>query len=313
MSKERIYRQGSIFGAVLLIGLGVFFLYGNLRPEWDPWPLIARYWPALLIFLGIGKLWDYFWLRRHPEAAQTSGFSGLVIALLVILLFFGAVLHRHRGGSKREIRSTESVELRGAEAVDARIEMSAGEMRLNGGASKLMEADFVYSEADGKPRVGYDVSGNHGSLSIVQPGTGFTGVHIGKTNNEWDIRLSDAVPLELRLRMGAGQGNLRLKGLQLTKLDIQIGAGELDVDLTGDWKKDLDASIRGGVGSATIRLPKNVGVYVNAKGGLGSITARGGLRREAGAYVNEAYGKSAVTLHLSIEGGIGEIILQQEP
>ena len=38
-------------------------------------------------------------------------------------------------------------------------------------------------------------------------------------------------------------------------------------------------------------------------------TARG-LAREGDAYVNDAYGKSAVTLRLNIAGGVGTINLE---
>jgi hypothetical protein len=183
--------------------------------------------------------------------------------------------------------------------------MAAGELKVAGGASKLLEADFDYSEAEGKPNVAYNVTGNQGQLSITQSGEG---VHFGRTHNNWNLRFANDVPMELKIEMGAGQGNLRLGGLLLTKLNLEMGAGQVTVDLTGDWKRDIDADIQGGVGAATIRLPNNVGVRVHAAGGIGSINAHG-LEREGDAYVNDAYGKSAVTLRLNIEGGIGTINL----
>ena len=70
-----IYRRGSIVGAFLLVGLGALFLYANLR-ELNPWPLVSRWWPLLLIFLGLGKLWDYFRQRSHPEATGVTGLTG---------------------------------------------------------------------------------------------------------------------------------------------------------------------------------------------------------------------------------------------
>ena len=47
-------RRSSLVGAVLLVALGLFF-YSNFRPGLDPWPLLSRYWPVLLIFLGLEK------------------------------------------------------------------------------------------------------------------------------------------------------------------------------------------------------------------------------------------------------------------
>ena len=86
----------------------------------------------------------------------------------------------------------------------------------------------------------------------------------------------------------------------------------MDVDLTGDRKADLTADIEGGVGQANIRLPKKIGVIAQASGGIGSIRTSG-LKQEGGSYSNEAYGKSATTIHLKVTGGIGEIVLNQEP
>jgi hypothetical protein len=44
-----------------------------------------------------------------------------------------------------------------------------------------------------------------------------------------------------------------------------MGAGEVTVDLTGDWQNDLDVNIEGGVGEITLRLPRGVGVRVEAE------------------------------------------------
>ena len=217
----------------------------------------------------------------------------------------GVALSR-KGGAPREVHQVEAVDRQGAESVRIQIEMGAGELNVAGGANKLLEADFRYSEVEGKPKVVYDVSGKQGRLTISQRGTG---IHLGRTHNDWNIYLANDVPMELKIEMGAGRGALALGGLLLTKLDVEMGAGQATVDLTGDWKKDLDARIEGGVGTATIWLPKNVGVRVHAAGGIGSINVRG-LEREGDAYVNDAYGKSPLTLRLNIEGGVGTINLE---
>jgi predicted membrane protein len=118
--------------------------------------------------------------------------------------------------------------------------------------------------------------------------------------------------MELKVDMGAGQGDLRVGDLALSRLEINIGAGQITADLTGDWKKNLEADIHGGVGHAIIRLPEDVGVRVHATGGIGSISA-GGLKRDGDEYVNEIYGKSRVTLRLDVSGGVGNIELRPTP
>jgi hypothetical protein len=103
-----------------------------------------------------------------------------------------------------------------------------------------------------------------------------------------------------------------LRDIDVTRFNLDIGAGQVDLDLTGDRKSDLNADVEGGVGQANIRLPRKIGVIVNASGGIGTIDAHG-LKRDGDAYTNDAYGKTPVTIHLKVEGGVGTINLTEEP
>jgi hypothetical protein len=181
-------------------------------------------------------------------------------------------------------------------------------LNLTGGADQLMEADFAYNVPDWKPKVNYEVSGDTGELTVRQGNGG--GVRLGgDARNEWDIRFNDEVPTNLSVQMGAGESDLDLDDLTLTGLELEMGAGRTTIDLTGDYERDFVASIQGGVGQATVQLPSEVGVRVEAQGGLGEINAEG-LQKEGEAYVNDAYGDSEVTLDVDIQGGVGQINLE---
>ena len=303
-------RRGSLFWALLLIVLGVVFLYANLRPEWNPWPLISRYWPVLLIVYGLGRLWDAL---RAPSASTPGSppprrHGGEIFAIFVVILLLAFAAAGSRRFSRIE-HSAQTVDAQGAQSVRVNIEMPAGELTVSGGAAKLLEGDFNYAESDGQPLISYDHSGTDGNLTISQPGHSGLNHLVGRNGNSyWTIRLNDDLTRELRVEMGAGQGNLNLSGVHLTKLSFEVGAGELNADLTGDWKQDVDVRVEGGVGSATIRLPRSIGVRVHADGAIGSIDVSG-LRRQGDYYVNDAYGNSPVTMNVRAEGGIGEIRL----
>ncbi|MFB3921861.1 MAG: toast rack family protein [Terriglobia bacterium] len=208
------------------------------------------------------------------------------------------------GPSQTESRS---VKLGGAQSVQVAVKMGAGDLKLGGGAADLLDADFTYSSPRLKPEVDYNVQGAQGKLEIRQP-EGSGGPHRGGQYT-WDLHLNDKVPLELRVDLGAGKSDLSLGSLSITKLDVNMGVGETIVDLTGDWKNDIHARIHGGVGQATVKLPRDVGVRVQARGGIGEIRA-GDLRKDGDIYTNDAYGKSSVTLDVEVEGGIGQINLE---
>jgi hypothetical protein len=219
-----------------------------------------------------------------------------------------------------------------AESLDAIVEMGVGKLTIRGGSGDLMDAEFVYNVAEWKPEVKYQETADRGTVTVKQPRG--RGTSLGRNvRYEWDIRLNDEIPMDLDVELGAGNGHLDLGSLslgdlsvtagagevkvlltgrpQVRDLEVQVGAGDVTVDLTGDWKDDLDADIKGGVGRLTLRLPADVGVRVDAEKGIGKVSARG-MRKKSGAYVNDAYGRSDVTLRIDCAAGIGSIILETD-
>src|SRR5579872_5462191 len=301
--------------AAFLIVLGIFLLIFNLSTEMHFWWVLAHYWPVILILVGIGRLWDYYWPRSHPEySARGVGVSAAWIAVLIV---FGILMFHTRGMARNSSTSTpgamkhetKTVELQGVKAVSANLQMPAGELDIHGGSTDLLNATFDHTGSEGTPQVVYSTNGDHGNLTIVQTGT--QDIHIGNSENNWSLQFGNTVPIDMTLNMGASQGNLNLRDVELAGLTINLGAGQLDVNLTGDRKANLPVQIHGGVGQATIHLPKNVGVLVHAHGGIGSIDTQG-LIHEGDEYHNNAYEKSPVTINMTVEGGIGQIELKAE-
>lgn len=201
---------------------------------------------------------------------------------------------------------TRTVELDRSESVSVELKMGAGELNVGGGASGLMDGTFTFTSPSLKPEVVY-TSGSTGRLLIEQP----SGIQLGKSHYRWDVRLNNRKPIDLLLNFGAGQGHLEIGSLDLRSVDVQMGVGELKLDLRGTPEHDYRVNVRGGIGQATIYLPQGVGIAAEAKGGIGSIKARG-LDKRDGLYVNDAYGHAKTTVRLDIHGGIGEINLVTE-
>lgn len=202
---------------------------------------------------------------------------------------------------------SQSVELGEAEAVRVEIQMGAGNLQVTGGAEKLLESDFVYNVAKLKPQVSYA----DGTLVVQQPDTRGLPVLQGITefHNEWSLRLSESVPMDLRVQLGAGAGNLELAGLSLTALNINLGAGEYTIDLSGNWAHDLDVTVDTGAADIHLKLPADEGVRVEVESGPNLIEATG-LTQDGNVYTNAAYGVSDVAMHVSLEPGIGMINLE---
>ena len=224
---------------------------------------------------------------------------GLLAAATVLLAGCHVDL-RQSGPAKTE---DMSVSLDKAEMVRAELRIGVGELSVQGGARKLMEGDFTLAPESWRPVVKYTNTGVRGQLTIEQPSGTLSGNH----QNKWNVRLNDAVPLDLMVKFGAGEGRLEVGSLALRSVDVEIGVGEIKVDLRGRPKRDYNVNIRGGVGQATVYLPADAGIYANAQGGIGSIDVHG-LRKEGGHWVNDAFEKAgAPKIRLDVKGGIGEI------
>jgi len=226
------------------------------------------------------------------------------IVLLAALLLAGCMPRLRVGELQTE---SQTVELGDAESVRAEIEFTAGILDISGGADALLEADFTYNVAKLKPEVEF----TDGTLVVQQPDVrGYRTVQdIKDFRNEWVLKFNDEVPMDLKVIMGAGTGNLQLSGLSLTGLDVTLGAGKSTVDLSGDWARDLDASFDIGAAVITMRLPKDVGVRVEIEEGPTAVSAPG-LTKDGNVYTNDAYGVSDVTLQIKMQTGIGQINLE---
>ena len=78
----------SLWVGITLVVIGIIFLTENWssyakgvldRPFLDPWWLISRYWPVILILVGARKLYlHYTWTEVPPiaESERVSGTSG---------------------------------------------------------------------------------------------------------------------------------------------------------------------------------------------------------------------------------------------
>jgi hypothetical protein len=199
---------------------------------------------------------------------------------------------------------TRSVDLDKSESVRVELRMGAGELSVRGGSPKLMDGEFTFRRLAMRPSIHYDATDFRGHLRVEEP----SGVHSSNSRYRWDLRLNDEKPIDLEVDFGAGEGRLDLGSMNLRSVEVHMGVGELRLDLRGTPKTDYDVHLRGGVGEATVYLPREAGVIVDAEGGIGGISAHG-LEKRGGEYVNSAYGHAKTTVRLNIRGGIGAINL----
>ncbi len=64
-------RSGVLTAGLILIAIGLVFLLNNFYPI-SAWRLIGRYWPVILIIIGLRKLYGYFTWQEIPPVPESS-------------------------------------------------------------------------------------------------------------------------------------------------------------------------------------------------------------------------------------------------
>lgn len=277
-------------------------------------------WIVTLFFLA-ALIWAIYQAVVNGNPLPTWTWSGVLLVLAVVTGLVVMVVV-YQGVSKQAgpfdyrksnrvageiINETKHVQAGGASSLRAEIHMMQGVLQLSGGASHALEAAFTYDDADWKPPVvdyAVDAAGK-GNLVVNQSATGRPAMRQGRC--EWVIRLNQALPIELNVKFGAGEADLRLGGIALDRLRVESGVGRLVLDLSGDWKRNLTAFIKTGIGDTTVRLPQDVGVRIISTIGFGSFQPHG-MTWDGEAYTNALYGTVAVNLEISIEVGMGKVV-----
>jgi hypothetical protein len=204
-------------------------------------------------------------------------------------------------------KESVSVPLDGATAADVNVAFGAGELRLRPGVEEgLLEADFTYNVDELKPVIKKDRRGDRLAVSLRLKPEGMPFNFGDGTRNEWDIRLSDQVPMSLNLDLGAAKGRLNLGGLHLTDARLKVGAAEAEVE----WDKpnpelldllDVDA------GASNLKMRKLGNAHfdqMNFLGGAGNfdLDFSGDWRESARVSIDA--GLSNLTLILPHDVGV---------
>lgn len=206
---------------------------------------------------------------------------------------------------------TERFETGSATAIDATVDMGAGELDIAGGSPDAFEGIFEFSQPSWRPEVEYTVSDGTGELEVRTPdGKGFDFSLNEESFYAWDVRLPTGLPLDLTVNMGAGEADLDLRGTDLRFLSVDLGAGDTSIDLSGDWESDVLGRINAGAGKLTLKVPADVGVrLVGYRDGIGTYSADG-FAQDGEALVNDAWDTADVRFEIELRRGIGEVVVK---
>ncbi len=302
-------RRGfSVLGPAILIGLGIIFLLNSLDiVPWTVWGTLWRFWPVILILVGIQII-----LGRTGVGWGIS----MVVTVLLVVVLVGAALAAAQAGWGVPIEmdtagqgQNVSVDKDLSSFQEARvtIEFGAGRLSLDSlpaASDRLVVVDYKSGTLGRSPRLRLQEQGRVGVLQI----TGGDGFRFGRTAqaDEWNVHLSRSIPLDLTVRMGAADGSLDLTDLRARTLNLDIGASSTVVRFPAGAGATR-AFVNAGAASLTLEFPPGVGARIVADSGLASIDAAPRFSRSGGVYTSEDYQTATNRLDVELKAGVSSL------
>lgn len=111
-----------------------------------------------------------------------------------------------------------------------------------------------------------------------------------------------------RVRIKNGVGSMDAVGLanlNLREFDFEGGVGGANLDFTGEWKQDAEIRIQVGVGGVTMRMPREIGVRVEAQKHFLSGLHLEGFSHRDDYYFSANYDKAKYRVSVRVETGVG--------
>lgn len=111
-------------------------------------------------------------------------------------------------------------------------------------------------------------------------------VESGASDAELHFDAPNLVPME-RLELDVGAASLRARGLanaRAREMRVNVGIGAAELDFGGDWVGDIALDLQVALGAATLRVPEDVGVRVDARRFLAAFERRDFVRRDDAWY-----------------------------
>jgi hypothetical protein len=309
-------KSRKIFWGIILVFFGTILLLENFNVINFEWSQIWRFWPVILILIGINSV-----------TAKTNPKIGIPIVafftiLILGLLAFKGLQHnnvKHQNffeffnddkddnEDMDSLQSDSSATNKYTEEYDTRykfatliIKGAAGTFDISNSTNQLFDAEV--KDSFKKFMVKKTESDTSATIEL---NNSKTNNNTFKSNRLSDVNMSLNVnPIwDLEANIGAGQLNLDLSNFKVRNVTLKGGAAAFDITL-GSKFNNATLNAETGVASVKVKIPKSVGCHLNVKSGLSTKNFEGFTNLANGDYETPGFAKSATKVYINFKGGV---------
>ncbi len=284
---------------IFLLFLGVVFLLQTLDVlPWGLWGSLWRFWPVLIIIIGLGIL-----LRRYNVWLV----SLLILAILGACL--GIAIWQYGPSPPAGVTTKSYSEPLGSlERARIDIDFTAGSLTMSSLPSSLpnfVEADSEAKDGEARIRADFHRQDNEGRLylSTKQVNRHFW----GEAGIRWEVRCTRNIPLTIDIKSAASNVNLDLSQLEVIELQLDIDAGNCRVKMPSS-AGITHAYIEVDAANLEVTISDGVAAKFKADVDLGNLQVdKSHFPKKGDYYMSQDFESAENRVELEIDCDIGRV------
>ena len=295
-----------IRNGVILISLGIVFLLNNLgHVPWSVWFRIFSLWPVILIAIGIEIIF-----RKTRLSFLTILSPLLFMAAILGPTYFQSVELTGVYRTSETYQYAEDLDT-SVTKVTAIVQLRAGNLEISSDTERLISGKLDYRKR--KPITTYEFSGfdSSATVEIRDRERGWKGWSWRAWGaKDWDIRLTDRIPINLRIYAKVTDGELDLSNLKLKNLNLDIKAANFNIKL-GDLVDQLDGRIESDACRLSLLIPEDIGLKIENHAKLTSTSFSGlSILKYDNIYQTSNFEQASEKITLSLEGSVIRLVVK---
>ncbi|MFH1382378.1 MAG: DUF5668 domain-containing protein [Chloroflexota bacterium] len=301
MPQEREHSLGIPVGGIVLLFLGVVFLLQTLHViPWGLWGTLWRYWPVVLIIVGLSIL-----LRHH---------NIWLVSLLILAILFATVglayWQYHPGNLSGDVKLIATEPLDGIGQAQVNMDFKVGSLTVASLPSTSPNLVEVDSNVNGNRGMAMHLSrdGDEATLSLSK--TEVDEQFGNGSGEKWQAKFNRSTPLTMKVDAAVGKGTFDLGQLQVPDLNMDLDVGDYNVTMPHP-SGTATAFIKVNLSNLKITIPENVAVRIKAKMSLGGLTVDEQRFPKSGDYyVSPNYATALNRLDMEIDSSLSRVQIE---
>jgi hypothetical protein len=294
-------KKGLKIGPAILITLGIIFLLNNFGVlPWDIWTNIWKFWPVILILVGI-------------EALIGQNISIRTLFILLALVFLIPLFFAVNPFTKNPL-ATETLTITEPLGSLAKskiiIDLPATNLDLKAaatGSNKLIEGKISFSKAANKPKISKEEIFGKGVFTVTQEGQ--TSLpFVSSLKNSTQLSLSQQIPLELLIKTGATAGSLDLNNLRVDYLELDSKAANLKISFGRLYSSR--AVLKTSAANLEIQIPSEIATRLKIDSKVKNLSIPSRFEKSGDEYKTKDFDKAFTRLDIEINAAAGSITIK---